>query len=100
MLLPAVDCQQQVGDQTTNGLYHETVFAPGNQVVHFEMAFPPTEEGLYVPAQLIDLGNFFSCQVISVGGYPVLRAVYTVNNKAKLFLSLVILLVPICTIRS
>src|ERR1035437_8566421 len=53
------------------------------------MAFPPAEEGLYVPAKLINLGNFFSRQVIPVGCYPVVLAINAVTNKAQLFLSLV-----------
>lgn len=62
MLLPAIDGQQQIGDETTKYLNHEAVFASGNQVIHLEVAFPPAEEGLYVPAQFINLGHFFSRQ--------------------------------------
>src|ERR1700674_297230 len=87
MLLPAIDGQQQIGDETTKYLNHETVFASGNQVIHLEAPFPPAEEGFYAPAQLINLGHFFSFQVVSVGCYPVVLAVNTVTNKAQLFLT-------------
>jgi hypothetical protein len=56
-----------------------------DQVVHFEVEFPPTEEGLYVPTQLINLSHFFSRQVVSVGGYPVILACNTISNKAQFF---------------
>jgi hypothetical protein len=89
VLLPAVNGQQQIGDETSKNLNHETVFASGNQVIYLEVAFPPDEESLYVPAKFINLGHFFSCQVVSVGCYPIFLAVNTVTNKAQFFLSLV-----------
>jgi hypothetical protein len=30
---------------------------------------PPTEEGLYIPAQLVDLGNLFGCKIKAIGDY-------------------------------
>ena len=83
MLLPAIDSQQQIGDKTTKYLYHETVFASGNQVVHLQVALPPAEEGLYVPAQFIHLGHFFSRQVVSIGCYPVVLAVNKGDENLK-----------------
>lgn len=58
-------------------------------MIHLEVAFPPAEESLDVPAQLVDLSHFFSRQVMTVGGYPVILAVNAVANKSQLFLSLV-----------
>jgi hypothetical protein len=60
VLLPAIDSEQQIGDETTKYLNHEPVFASGNQVVRLDVPLPPDEEGLYVPAKLVNLGNFFS----------------------------------------
>ena len=77
MLFPAIDGKQQIGDETAKQLNHEAVFASGNQVIHLQVAFPPAEEGLYIPTQLINLGHFFSRQVVSVGGDPVIIAVNT-----------------------
>jgi len=44
-------------------------------MIYFEVALPPAKKGLYVPAKLINLGNFFSRQVIPVGCYPAVLAV-------------------------
>lgn len=51
VLLSAIDSQQQMGDETTKYLNHETVFTVGNQVVNLKMPFQPAKEGLYGPAQ-------------------------------------------------
>lgn len=53
------------------------------------MPFPPPEEGLYVPAQSVNLCNLFCSQVVPVGGYPVVFSVYVVADKSQFFLSLV-----------
>lgn len=50
------------------------------------MAFPPAEESLDAPAQLIDLRDLFGGQVMTIGGYPIIFAVNTVTDKSQLFL--------------
>ncbi len=50
---------------------HETMIRTGNQVIYFEMAFPPAEKDLDFPAKEIDSGNLFGGKVPSVGCDPV-----------------------------
>jgi hypothetical protein len=86
-----------LGDKTTKYLNHETVFASGYQVVNLEMALPPPEEGLYAPAQLVNLGHFFSRQIVTVGatqkslpsswqGVSEYIALHNKKKKKKLFI--------------
>ncbi len=42
-------------------------------MVHLEMSFPPSEKGLDIPTQLINLGDLLRCQIPAVGGDPVLH---------------------------
>jgi hypothetical protein len=53
------------------------------------MAFPPGKEGLYVPAKFIYHGDLLSCEIIAVGGNPIIYIINPIPDKAKLFLSLV-----------
>lgn len=57
MLFPTIDGQQQIGDETTKYLKHETIFATGNQVVNFKMPLPLGKEG-YVSQRNIDFSHF------------------------------------------
>jgi hypothetical protein len=52
--------------------------------------FPPTEELLDVPAELVDKGNLLSSQVESVRGDIVLNVINTVTNDTNRFLGLVL----------
>jgi len=53
-LLVTVDGQEQIGDETCKDLDHEAVLASCNEMVDLEMPFPPCEELLDVPAELVD----------------------------------------------
>lgn len=47
------------------------------------MAFPPSEKLLYVPAELIDLGNLFGGQVKAVGGNPINFVGHPIADKPQ-----------------
>jgi len=68
----------------------DSVLASGNQVVHLQVAFPPTEEALNTPTELVNLGDVFGCQIVPVCGDPVILALNTVANKAQLCLCLIL----------
>jgi len=59
------------GDQSRKDLHQQAIGAASDQMIHFEVALPPGEEGFYRPAQLVDQGNLLSRQVKSVGGNPI-----------------------------
>ena len=50
----AVDGEQQVGDESSEDLRHEAMRTASNQMVHLEVLFPPAEEDLFIPAELVD----------------------------------------------
>ena len=58
-------------------------------MIYLQMAFPPSKEGLYVPAKFIYHGDLLSCEIIAVGGNPVIYIINPIPFKAKLFLRLI-----------
>jgi len=46
------------------------------------MAFPPAEENLDVPSELIGKGNLFGGEVVAIGGDPVINTVHLVADQA------------------
>ena len=54
VLLTAIDSKQEVSDQAGKYLDHQSILASGNQMVDFEMAFPPGKEFLDVPSELVN----------------------------------------------
>jgi hypothetical protein len=60
VLFTAINSKQQIGDQAGEYLNHEAILASGNQMVDFEMAFPPGKELLYVPSEFVNEGNLLS----------------------------------------
>src|SRR5512136_656332 len=54
VLFMAIDGEEQIGDETSEYLRHEAVSTAGDQMIHIEMLFPPTEEDLYIPAELVN----------------------------------------------
>jgi len=48
-------------------------------MVNLEVPLPPTEEGLYIPAQLVGLGNLFGGKIKAIYGYPIGLAPDRVN---------------------
>ena len=54
-------------------------------MVHVKMSFPPPEENLNVPAELIDESNLFCGKIIAISGHPVLLARDTVSHYRDRF---------------
>ena len=50
VFLPAVNGEQQVGDESRKNLHHQSVTAAGEDVIDLQMSFPPSEEGLDAPS--------------------------------------------------
>ena len=61
VLLMAIDSKQEISDQSRKNLHHKAILAPGNQMVHTKMAFPPCKEFLNVTSEFIDKSNLFCC---------------------------------------
>ena len=59
VLLMAIDGKKQVGYQTAKDLNHEPVFASGDQVIHFKVAFPPAKKLFDLPAQFVNHRDLF-----------------------------------------
>ena len=88
-MLVAVDGQQQIGDQASQNLNHQAVGTACNQVVDFQVSFPPSEEIFNVPAQLVSLGDLFASQIMAVGSYPVFGAVDLIADQSQRGLALI-----------
>ncbi len=58
-------------------------------MVNLEVPLPPTEEGLYIPAQLVDLGNLFGGKIKAIGGYPIGLALDRVADQTQRSLRLI-----------
>ncbi len=82
MLLMAIDCEQKVSDESREDLNHKAMLGSGYKVVNFQVSFPPSEKFLYVPAQLINLGDLFGSQVKTVCGHPILYPADLVADQA------------------
>lgn len=67
----AVYRQKDIGNQAGKHLDHEPMAASGNKVIHLEVPLPPGKEALYLPAQLVYLGDLFGSEVEATGGSPV-----------------------------
>jgi hypothetical protein len=59
VLFTTVNSEKQISDQTGQDLDHQAVLASRDQMVYFEMAFPPGKEFLDVPSQLINVSSHF-----------------------------------------
>jgi hypothetical protein len=57
MLFMAVDGKQQIGYESSKYLGHETMGTAGDQVIQVEVLFPPAEEYLDIPAELVNKRN-------------------------------------------
>ena len=66
-----IDGKEQVGYQSCKDLNHESMLAPGNQVVYLQMPLPPGEEVFYIPAELIGCRHLLRRKVMPVCGNPV-----------------------------
>ena len=99
-MLVTVDSEKQIGDEAGKNLNHNSVPASGNKVIDFQMAFPPSKEFLNVPSELVDHGDLFSREIISIGGHPEVDSIDVIPDKAQSFLCLVDSGVPNKTIAS
>jgi len=53
------------------------------------MAFPPAEENLDVPSELVGKGNLFGSEIVPICGYPIIDIPNLITDQAD---------VPFCTI--
>ena len=53
------------------------------------MAFPPAEENLDAPPELIGEGNLFGSEVVAIGGYPVINTRHPIADHADFFIRLI-----------
>jgi len=58
-------------------------------MVNPKAAFPPTEEYLYVPSELINKGNLLCCKVMTTRGNPVFDVVDSVFHDSNGLLGLI-----------
>ncbi len=89
VLLVTINCQKKVRNQPCENLDHEPIPTPGNQMIHFEMAFPPGKKDFDVPTELINRGDLLGGKVKPVGGNPVFFGANPVGNHPQLFFGLV-----------
>ena len=47
------------------------------------MAFPPAEENLDGPSELIGKGNLFGGEVVAIGGNPVINTGHPIADQAE-----------------
>jgi hypothetical protein len=94
MLFMAVDGQEQIGNETTEHLRHETMGTSGDHMVDIEVLLPPTEELLDVPAEFVGKGNLFSSQIKPVSGDVVVDLINAIANHTNWLLGLVYPLCP------
>ena len=69
--LVKIDDQQQVSDESSKQLEQDAVLVSGDEMIDFEMPFPPGEEGFNLPPQREDEGDLLSREIRSVGCDPV-----------------------------
>ena len=65
------------------------MFASSDEVVDFQVAFPPGKKYFYVPAKLVYRCNLFGGQVQPAGGDPILNAVDLITDKSQWFFGLI-----------
>jgi hypothetical protein len=83
MFFAAVDCEQQVSDQSGQDLHQQAIGAACNQGVNLQVALPPAKKGFDGPAQLLDQRDLLGAQVKAVGGHPVVLVVHLVTDHAQ-----------------
>ncbi len=69
--LMEIDHQQEIGDQSREQLHQEAVWVSGDEMIDFEVLFPPGEEGFNLPSERENEGDLLCRQVLSVGSDPV-----------------------------
>ena len=52
-----INSQKEARNQAGDDLNHEPKPAPGQQMIHFEMAFPPGKKDFDIPPELINRGD-------------------------------------------
>ena len=68
--LVAVERQQQVGDQSRQQLEQHSMTIPADEMIHFQMTFPPTEELLDLPTERVNECYLLCGEVCSVSSNP------------------------------
>ena len=72
--LMEIDHQQKIGDQSTEQLHQEAVRVSGDEMIDFEVLFPPGEEDFNLPSERENEGDLLCGQILSVGSDPVFFA--------------------------
>src|SRR3974377_1544005 len=89
VFLVAIDGQKEGSNQSSENLDHEAVATAGDQVVHFQVAFPPTKKDLDGPAEFINGSDLLSREIKPVGGNPVSLQANAEGDHPHFFLGLV-----------
>lgn len=69
--LMEIDHQKEIGDQSREQLHQNPVWVSGDQVIDFEVLFPPGEKGFNLPTQRINEGDLFGRKIRSIRRDPV-----------------------------
>ena len=85
ILLMAVYGERKVGDEPGENLDHQAMMASRYQGINTEMALPPGEKFLDLPAKFICLGNLLSGQIKAVSGNPVGLSANLISYKPQRF---------------
>ena len=77
-----VNGEEEIGDKAGEHLHHDAIGgSPRNKMIHVEVSFPPPEEDLDVPAELVGERYLFSGKIMSVEWpLPVVFAVNPVSD--------------------
>lgn len=84
-----IDREQEIGDQASQHLDHETMAASGNEMVYFEMPLPPCKKRFYVPTQFVDQGYLSSGEIKPIRSNPIGLAFDRVADKTQRGLCLI-----------
>ncbi len=63
VFLVAIDGQKEVSNQPSENLDHEPVPTAGDQVVHFQVAFPPAKKDFDGPTEFINRGDLLRREI-------------------------------------